>query len=425
MKLLLLSEMFPSIGSPTAGTFVAGQAAQLARRLDITVAIPVVQPLSPRHWRERSRLSDLSVPSDAGISPERVLYLRYPGLPWRLDTFNVHLAYHAVRRAIRRHGLKPDIIHCHPGYPTGYTGYLVARWLRVPLVMTLHGFDMNVFGGADIKPYSNDPSFASMFYSPTTRARLQRALLHSARVVTVSQELADKAEALGVSRQRLNVIRNGIDASQFYPRDKRLMRRQLGLPEDASLILFVGSLSYRKDPLGLLKAVRLLHHQGQKVFCVFLGQGELRKALESAVVEAGLEHYVRILGSIRYAEIPLWMAACDALILPTFYESFGMVLMEALACGRPVVTTLTGAIPELLRDGEHGALIPPGDPDSLAQAISRTLEKAWDQDALVRYTRSFTWERIATELERLYSDVLAERLQRLAAEACDSGPGRG
>ncbi|MBI4307247.1 MAG: glycosyltransferase family 4 protein [Chloroflexi bacterium] len=414
MKLLILSDMFPSVATPGNGRFVAGQAVELARRMDLTVLVPVVWPLSPRRWRERKDSWALALPPDVALSPEHVRYLPYPGLPWRLDSLNVYLAYFAVRRAIRRLRLAPDIIHCHPSYPAGYVGYLVAQRLGVPVVATLHGFDINVFAHSeDYDKYSDDPAFPNLFYSPRTRRRVVTTLLHCDRVVSVSEELRKKAEALGLLPNRAVVIRNGVDASQFYPTNTADARRKLRLPEQSHIILFVGTLTHRKGPLILIEAARLLRDAGRPVHLVLLGDGDQRAEAQRLASRYGLGSSVYLPGPITHSEIPLWMNACDVLSLPTYYESFGVVLLEALACGKPIVTTRAGGIPDFVQDGVHGDLVPPGDPSSLAQAIAQVLDRRWDRDALARYAHGLSWEKVASELENVYIDILAKRQQGL------------
>ncbi len=411
MNLLVLSEMFPSTISPSSGRFVAGQTVELSRLTNVNVLVPVVSPLLSRVRYSGESRSAIRLPPDIDLPPERVHYVRYTSLPWRFDYLNAYLAYAAVRRALRRYRLAPDIVHAHPGYPTGYVAYLAARHLDVPLVVTLHGFDINVFGGAgDARTYSDDPSFASRFYSPRIRGRFVRSLLHSSRVIAVSQDLSHKAVALGVPQERLSVIPNGVDTEQFRIQERTAVRRTLGLPAEDPVILFIGRMTQVKDPLCLVEAVKLLRQKRDDVRAVFLGDGELLEPVKQVVARDGLTESVQILGNRPYTELPLWMNACNVLVSTSRYESFGLVLLEALACGTPVVASRVGGIPDLVRDGEQGILVPPGDPSSLARAIAQALDRAWDRHALRRHAEAYSWGRVAGEIAHLYQKVLKEPL---------------
>ncbi len=418
MKLLILSELFPSTWSPASGWFVANQVVELARRMDVTVLVPVVQPLSPRRWRSWKGRPPLVLPPDVALPPERVHYIRYQGLPWLLDSLNVYSAYLAVYRAIRHLNLAPDIIHCHPSYPTGYVGHLVARRLGVPLGVTTHGFDIDVFAHSkDFDKYSGDPAFPFRFYSRRTHRRVVSTLSNCARVVAVSRAMKQKVDALGLRPDQVIVIPNGVEPSMFYPMDGRTAREKVGLPEEAKVVLYLATLNHRKGPLHLIEAIKRLRDEGRQIKLVLRGDGDMKDEARRLIAHYSLEKDVLFPPPIASEDVPVWINACDVLALPSYYESFGVVLLEALACGRPVVTTPTGGVPEFVLDGKHGALVPPGNPASLAQAIAQVLDKHWDRDALARYAHTLSWERVATELEHLYTDIVAER-QRAALSHC-------
>ena len=118
-----------------------------------------------------------------------------------------------------------------------------------------------------------------------------------------------------------------------------------------------------------------------------------------------------LVGGKPHSEIPIWMNACDLFVLPSLTESFGVVQIEALACGKPVVATRNGGSEEILTSEEYGLLVEPADPKDLAEKILLALDREWDQEANLAYAEQFTWENIAKEIVDVYEKVLGARLE--------------
>jgi glycosyltransferase involved in cell wall biosynthesis len=111
-------------------------------------------------------------------------------------------------------------------------------------------------------------------------------------------------------------------------------------------------------------------------------------------------------GGKPHDEIPLWMNACDVFVLPSVRESFGVVQIEAMACGKPVVATLNGGSEEVIISDDYGLLVEPGDPDDLAEKILVALDREWDREEILTYVERFMWENIAEETMGVYTQIL-------------------
>ncbi|MGH9368025.1 MAG: glycosyltransferase, partial [Thermoanaerobaculia bacterium] len=236
----------------------------------------------------------------------------------------------------------PQVIHAHFAYPCGMAAVRVASRWRVPVVLTLHGSDVNVL--------------------PEKGRRARRLFLAAIKGATfvsaVSEALADRTERLAARRP--TVIPIGIDLRPYggLP-DKSVARETIGIPPDVRVALFVGALVKTKGVGLLLEALERIGRPD--VLGVFVGQGPLRPAISSAP-------RTRCVGGIPHEKIPMYMRAADVLALPSFSEGMPTVLVEAGAASLPVIATSVGGINELLSDG-RGLLIPPNDVAGLVTAL--------------------------------------------------------
>jgi teichuronic acid biosynthesis glycosyltransferase TuaC len=221
---------------------------------------------------------------------------------------------------------------------------------------------------------------------------VRQTMLRADAVITVSEELRQVALTEGIAPQKVTTVLNGCDHSMFYPGDRGEARRELGVAQDAKVILFVGSLLETKG-LGELTEAFAGLAKGMKL--VVVGQGPFEAQLHG-------RESVLLAGRQDTNGVARWMRACDIFCLPSHSEGCPNVVVEALSCGRPVVATNVGGIPELVNES-CGILIPPRDPEKLRAALENALSRSWPTTPM--FTR--TWEDVANETfaicERLYA----------------------
>jgi glycosyltransferase involved in cell wall biosynthesis len=246
----------------------------------------------------------------------------------------------ATRAQARR--FRPEVVHAHFLVPSGLIAAVAGG---APLVVTAHGRDVRNVGAI--------PGVATL-----TRWTLRRA----AAIVAVSAYLARELEQkIPELEGKLEVVDCGVDLDRFRPRDQAEARDELGWSGQPPLFLCVGSLDERKNVRRLARAFGRL---GRGTL-VFVGDGPLRESLERL---AG----VTVVGRIPHERVERWLAAADAVCQPSLIEPFGQALLEAMACGRPVVATRLGGPPEFVRPGA-GVLVDPGDEDGLVEALAAVL----------------------------------------------------
>jgi glycosyltransferase involved in cell wall biosynthesis len=282
---------------------------------------------------------------------------------------------------------QPQVVLGSFGYPDAWAAVKLARGANLPVVAKVHGSDVLLLSGRDAR----------------SRQTID-ALISADAVIAVGRQLADRTVELGIDPGVMHVIYNGVDEKLFYPGSADAAREKLNLSGDP-LVLFVGNLAPGKGLNVLIDACALLRDRGTGFQCRVIGQGPLRNVLSRQIQKAALERHVHLHGPCKLEQLPDWYRAAHLLVLPSFSEGIPNVILEAQACGRPVVASRVGGIPEILNDD---SLVPPNDPRLLADAIERTIHKP-----TVHSRATSSW---ADSAERL-AEVLASVVQRKKAAA--------
>jgi teichuronic acid biosynthesis glycosyltransferase TuaC len=224
----------------------------------------------------------------------------------------------------------------------------------------------------------------------------QRVLAQSAQVLTVSDDLRRIAsERFGVNPQSATTIANGCNTRIFNLGDRAAARRALQLPEEGRLLVYVGRLVVLKGLRELLNAWAALAQTDPHLRIAFVGEGGLGEELAHSAKGTGMGDRVLMPGAASPAQVATWMRACNVFCLPSHTEGYPNVLVEALACGRPIVATPVGGIVEIV-DDTNGVFHPVGDVAAIAHALQTALQRNWDEAALSRrFARS--WDDVARE----------------------------
>ncbi|GAC1416688.1 MAG: glycosyltransferase family 4 protein [Acidobacteriaceae bacterium] len=378
MKVAVVTQYFPTSQQVWAGHSAYQTLRLLARMCKLHVFYPeAVYPPGLAPATGRSASLDRAWQPD-GVSVTYVPYLTAPivGRPLNGFTMAARLTPHLRR-------FQPDIILNYVVYPDGLAATQIARKLGVPSVLTAIGSDLNRIPGRLVKTLT------------------QRALHQASVVTTVSHDLARTAIALGSDAQRTVPILNGCDTSIFHPGSpdseaRAAARAELGLPDSAEAIVYVGRLDLRKGLLELIQAVAELRTQRPHAHCYIVGDGPDRAALTEAIASNDVTQSITLVPSCPTAGVARWMSASDLVTLPSYKEGCPNVVIEALASGRPVVATNVGGIPELM-DESCGRLVPAKDSSALREALAATLSHPWDAAAIAaRHNRS--WQHVAEDL---------------------------
>ena len=299
---------------------------------------------------------------------------------------------------------KVDIIHAH--LTNSVNEFIIPRYTKrknTPLIVTYHGDPEKNMGGIIYKT-------GVCFYA---KYILEKVLSRADVIISPSGYYIDESRFLGKYRDKTVVIPNGINIDDFdilYPKEE--CRKKLGLPFDENIILFVGTLSLYKGPDVLLKAMPKVIKNIPNAKLVFVGSGPMRKGLEIRLRKLGVERHVKFAGFVEEGLKPLYYKAADVFCLPSTMntESFGIVNLEAMACGVPIVASKIGGVPDVVKDGENGLLVPSSDSEALADAIVYLLENQDVREKMGKNGRrkveDYSWERIAEETEKIYEGLI-------------------
>jgi teichuronic acid biosynthesis glycosyltransferase TuaC len=381
LRIAVVTRYFPSSAEPWQGRSAYQTLRVLARKAEVHVFCPFphyVPILSPK-----GAVKDAL---EAGYNPPDVAasYYTFPSLPLLGRPFNGWAAARTLLPHVRR--FAPDLIFSFILYPDAYAGLKIAKTLGVPLAAMSIGSDINRIG------------------DPIT-ARLTRTVLRNAdALLTVSNDLRNKAIAIGAPPERAHAVINGCDISVFHPRDRHEARHALGIDPSAEVVVYIGRIDVRKGLRELVEAAVSLHPQRQNLQVYLVGEGPDRPAIQSAIDARDAASYIHPLPSCTFDKVALWMAAANLVTLPSYMEGCPNAVLEALTSGRPVVATNVGGIPELMND-TCGRLVPPQDSASLATALASVLDHPWDANSIsVCHSRS--WETVAGELLNIFSSLL-------------------
>ena len=407
IRVLTFSTLYPNSVQPSHGIFVETRLRHLLKsgRVESRVVAPVPWfPLKNKAFAEYARFA--RVPPQEILNGIAVSHPRYPLLPkigMSSAPFTLALGALPTIKRLQRSGFDFDVIDAHYYYPDGVAAALIARSLDKPLVITARGTDVNLI---------------PKYYVP--RKLIQWAASRARRSVSVCAALQEELARLGAARDRLTVLRNGVDLERFAPIERRAARRELGLPDTLTFVS-VGHLVERK---GHDLAIGTLKHFPEARL-VIVGEGEARLHLEATAAQRGVLGRVTFAGEVAQERLKYYFSAADALILASSREGWPNVLLESMACGTPVVATRVWGSPEVVNAPEAGVLVDERSAEALATGLAQLFAAYPSAQATRQYAERFSWDDTTQGQLRVFDSVLAECStgSRLWAAAQDTSAG--
>ncbi len=375
IRTLLFSTLYPSGARPLHGIFVETRLRELLKTAQVETRVVAPVPWFPsthERWGDYARIA--RTPAREQRNGIDVLHPRYPLLPKvGMTTAPLLLALAALRcvQQVLDEGFDFDVIDAHYFFPDGVAAALLARYFRKPLTITARGSDISLV-----------PEHA------LPKRMIQWAANRADASIGVCSALTDVLRAWGVPSSRLHVMRNGVDLNRFAPRSNARSQLQI---EGAPVLLSVGHLIERKGhhlAIAAMPAVLACHPAAR---LLIVGDGEERSRLELQVTRLGIADRVTLVGAIPNDQMADWYSAADVLILASSREGWANVLLEAMACGTPVVATRIWGTPEVVASDAAGLLVERRDAQSIANGILQLLNSPRDRDCVRRYAQGFDW----------------------------------
>lgn len=280
-----------------------------------------------------------------------------------------------------------DLIDAHYVYPDGFAAILLGQLFNKPVVVSARGSDINLF---------------SEF--TTIRPLIREVLSRADGLIAVSESLKSTMVKLGCVPDKVTVISNGVDSNKFQLRPQAEMRQLLGLPGSRPILLSVGKLTENKGFHILIEAVASLRENRPDVLLVIIGDGDYRSRLSRKIRDLGLEDNVRLVGTRPHDQLSAWYSAADLFCLASASEGCPNVVMEAMACGRPVIATWVAA--QIVDTPMLGILVN-RTPEEFRHAMEQALSCDWDHASIVDRARSSSWEKVAQSVFGVFSNVVA------------------
>jgi teichuronic acid biosynthesis glycosyltransferase TuaC len=386
IRILTFTSLFPNPAQPLHGLFVSERLRQLLAtgRVEAEIVAPV--PWFPSTRPLFGRYATFArVPAESKWEGRRVLHPRYPVVPgpgWYVTPWSMAGATRRTITRLHRTGRPFDLIDAHYFYPDGIAAVLIGRALDIPVVITARGTDVTVI--------PNDI---------LARRWILWAAQQSIAIIAVSEALRDRMAAIGVNPAKITVLRNGVDLDRFHPVDRETARRRVGV--DGRVLLSVGNLIELKGHSLIIDAIAQLPNWR----LLIVGGGPLRNELRERAAAAGCADRVRLVGAVPQENLVEYYNAADVLVLASSREGMANVLLEAAACGTPIVATRAGGSAEIVREPEMGRLLPERSAQAIVAAVHDLVAWPRDRARIREHARRLGWEPTVAGLLAMFRQV--------------------
>ncbi len=379
-RLVVFSTLFPNPGQPNAGVFIRERMFRVGKNVPLIVVSPIAwfpgQSLIRRfkpHFRPEAPLQEIQ----DGVMVYHPRFFSIPVFFKWLDGYFLAISTYRLMKRLKQE-FNFNIIDSHFAYPDGFAATLLAKWFSVPITITLRGTEIRHSKSRTIRPF------------------LVKALNSASKIFSVSNSLKKHVVNLGIEKNKITVVGNGVDTEKFYPLEQQIMREKLGLNKTEKVLITVGGLVERKGFHRVLEIMPQLIKKSPELKYLIVGgpsaEGDWTEKLQRMVKELKLQNYVQFLGTMPPAQLKEVLSASDVFILSTRNEGWANVILEAMACGIPVVATDVGGNAEVINNEDIGSIVPFGDKQQLKESIEISLKKDWNKDNIVDYAQDNSWD---------------------------------
>lgn len=421
LKVLFITAWYPSALSPNSGIFVKEHAKAVSQFNDVVlIYVPSDVATIPR------RLYEITENMEDGIRTIRIKYRgilsylkhlifrvkpanittqsegaskkpsdRLKGLVNILGGIDADLlccwSVFVAFRNLRKSGWKPDIIHANE-FNAGVPAVIIGKLYKVPVLITEHS-----------------TAFPTHTLTNYEKCQARFAMNRARMILPVSNDLKSAIESYGINNH-FTVVPNVVNTQIFHPLSSRQIRKQ---GEDPKKILLVAGLHPKKGIPYLLEALAQIKEKRRDFFLDIVGDGPHRQEYEELVKKLDLEEFVRFHGLKPKNEVAQFMQNCDFYVQPSLTENLPCVLIEVMACGKPIVSSNVGGVPEIV-NGDRGILVPCADAIRLKDAINEMLDKCvvYSSEIISKYAaEGFNYDAVGKMLYKIYWDVSRPKLE--------------
>lgn len=381
-RLLFVSNLFPDAAEPYRGLDNATVLHHLHSHYEIRVLSPRPWlPLLSKSWPKKPRSSD---------EPFQPVYVRSPYLPKIGGLANHHLMARALRAPLQRlhHHFPWDRVLGSWLYPDGWALQKAISKITPKAPVTL------IAQGSDVHAYLR---------SAPRRQAILSTLDKVNATITRSRSLAELLAETGADPSRLHPISNGVDTQLFHSNHRTDIRQELHIDPAETILLFVGNFLPVKDPHRLVRHFSHLVAQmpAHRLRLVMIGKGPLEPAVDAQILAAGLQHQIQRTGPLLADGVARWMRAADLLCMTSRNEGLPNVILEAQACGLPVLSTAVGGLHEVVDEPWKGTLTPLNDLPAWESAARHLIENPLDRERIAALGCTRTWAATAAAYQQV------------------------
>jgi glycosyltransferase involved in cell wall biosynthesis len=390
MKLLTLTTLYPNAEQINHGIFVETRLRYLLASGQVESRVIAPVPWFPlRHPRFGRYAGYARVPhfdTRLGITIQHPRYAVIPKIGMHLAPFMMANSLKPVVAKMVDEGYDFDLIDAHYFYPDGVAAMMLAKHFNKPVVITARGTDINLIAQRSL-----------------SKKMVLWAAGNADGVITVCQALKNELVRLGVAENHITPLRNGVDLQRFHPQDRIQIRQELGLSQKT--LLSVGALTEHKGHHLVIRALPLL----PQIDLMIVGGGPDEQKLKLLAKDIGVADRVRFIGSVPQADLIRYYNAADIMVLMSSREGWANVLLEAMACGTPVIASDVGGSAEVITALDAGRLISERSPEALAEAVKLLFEQYPSRAATRQYAERYSWDDTTAGQLQLFATILKRR----------------
>ena len=380
MNLLLITNLFPTPSDPERGIFTLQLVKRLEKICNVTVVCPL--PYFPKLsiFKKFDKWYQFAlVPDEYIIDGIKVYSPKYPMIPKLSESNHALLMSIGLKSSIKKLNDKYnfDAVNSQWLFPDSCAVDMAIKSLNIPHIATGLGCDINQDTYHDVK-------------GPLILKMLNRATA----ITVVSNNLKNELINHKINSDKITVIPNGVDIDSFKIQDKNMCRERLGIKSLEPMVLYVGRLSEEKNIKSLIIAAEKLITKGNSFNLYIVGDGPLDAELKALSKQLKIEKHVHFVGKVDHSEISTWMSSTDFFSLPSIREGCPNVILEALGCGRPVISSNVGAIPDVVNE-QSGILFDPNNIEEIVSSFMQAFSRSWDEVKITDSIKKLTWENAA------------------------------
>ena len=381
IKILTFSSLYPNSANPSFGIFVENRLRELLKTTDTdAVVVAPVPYFFNLAYTENSNLEREEARHGVRVIHPR--FLNIPKIGMNIAPLLMAVSVLTTILKLRKNGYRFDAIDAHYFYPDGVAAALLSKWLKIPLVITARGTDLNLIADYRIP-----------------KKWIKWAANKASHLITVSTALKNRLLALGVPSEKISVLRNGVDLELFRPpEDKNVLRAKFDIK--GKTLISVGNLVTLKGHDLIIEAIK----DSPDFSLLIVGGGPEESKLKLLVEKYQMQNRVRFIERQTQTDLKDWYGAADILVLASSREGWPNVILEALACGTPVVATAVGGSPEIIGEATVGGLCH-RETGALREAILQMDKAECFSESCRDHAKQYSWESTSLGQRNIFASI--------------------